>query len=173
MVLNEFARERRLSQPGAVPSWCGAVAQLGERLNGIQEVRGSIPLGSTTRFPEDRQPRFGDAKVAGFRRVRPPRSPYLRPRDAAAPNFPRNPPSVSPGENSDHSLEWVLSRELRNAQERVERDYPSHRRYRGIPLLDRLGSEGAQRAAGDEMALQVEGVVDGGMGGKKALSGSG
>ena len=25
----------------------GAVAQLGERLNGIQEVRGSIPLGST------------------------------------------------------------------------------------------------------------------------------
>ena len=67
----------------------------------------------------------------------------------------------------------VLSRELRNAQERVERDYPSHCRYRGIPLLDRLGSEGAQRAAGDEMALQVEGVVDGGMGGEKALSGSG
>ena len=28
------------------PSW-GAVAQLGERLNGIQEVRGSIPLSST------------------------------------------------------------------------------------------------------------------------------
>ena len=26
----------------------GAVAQLGERLNGIQEVRGSIPLGSMT-----------------------------------------------------------------------------------------------------------------------------
>ncbi len=26
----------------------GAVAQLGERLNGIQEVRGSTPLGSTT-----------------------------------------------------------------------------------------------------------------------------
>ncbi len=25
----------------------GVVAQLGERLNGIQEVRGSIPLGST------------------------------------------------------------------------------------------------------------------------------
>jgi hypothetical protein len=25
----------------------GAVAQMGERLNGIQEVRGSIPLGST------------------------------------------------------------------------------------------------------------------------------
>ena len=29
---------------------CGAVAQLGERLNGIQEVVGSIPIGSTS-FP--------------------------------------------------------------------------------------------------------------------------
>ena len=27
----------------------GAVAQLGERMNGIHEVRGSIPLGSTIR----------------------------------------------------------------------------------------------------------------------------
>ncbi len=26
---------------------CGAVAQLGERLNGIQEVVGSTPIGST------------------------------------------------------------------------------------------------------------------------------
>jgi hypothetical protein len=66
----------------------------------------------------------------------------------------------------------VLSQELRNAQDRVERDNPSRSRYRGIPLLGRFGSEGAQRAAGDEMALQVEGVVDGGMGGEKALSGS-
>ena len=31
-------------------SRAGAVAQLGERLNGIQEVRGSIPLGSTNAF---------------------------------------------------------------------------------------------------------------------------
>ncbi len=29
----------------------GAVAQLGERLNGIQEVRGSTPLGSTKLKP--------------------------------------------------------------------------------------------------------------------------
>ena len=28
----------------------GAIAQLGERLNGIQEVRGSTPLGSTKRM---------------------------------------------------------------------------------------------------------------------------
>ena len=43
---------RRVSLP--IP--CGAVAQLGECLNGIQEVAGSIPAGSTTqilgmRFP--------------------------------------------------------------------------------------------------------------------------
>ena len=31
-----------------MPFTRGAVAQLGERLNGIQEVSGSIPLGSTT-----------------------------------------------------------------------------------------------------------------------------
>jgi hypothetical protein len=30
----------------------GAVAQLGERLNGIQEVGGSTPLGSTTRIKD-------------------------------------------------------------------------------------------------------------------------
>src|SRR5881396_922508 len=30
---------------------CGAVAQLGERLNGIQEVEGSTPFGSTLPFP--------------------------------------------------------------------------------------------------------------------------
>ena len=29
-------------------AWHGAIAQLGERLNGIQEVSGSIPLSSTT-----------------------------------------------------------------------------------------------------------------------------
>ena len=29
--------------------WCGALAQLGERLHGMQEVSGSIPLGSTIR----------------------------------------------------------------------------------------------------------------------------
>ncbi len=29
--------------------WYGALAQLGERLHGMQEVSGSIPLGSTIR----------------------------------------------------------------------------------------------------------------------------
>ena len=46
-----------------IPAKRGAVAQLGERLNGIQEVVGSIPIGSTmilnslwpTDRPEDSQ----------------------------------------------------------------------------------------------------------------------
>jgi hypothetical protein len=44
-----FFEIRRLVAKQAVVSLGrveGAVAQLGERLNGIQEVRGSIPLGS-------------------------------------------------------------------------------------------------------------------------------
>ncbi len=32
---------------GQLHSYCGGIAQLGERLNGIQEVSGSIPLTST------------------------------------------------------------------------------------------------------------------------------
>ena len=34
-----------------IPSFRGAVAQLGERLNGIQEVVGSIPISSTILDP--------------------------------------------------------------------------------------------------------------------------
>ncbi len=37
----------------------GAVAQLGERLNGIQEVVGSIPIGSTN------SPRYSDLANVG------------------------------------------------------------------------------------------------------------
>jgi hypothetical protein len=33
----------------------GAVAQLGERLNGIQEVVGSIPIGSTKKCPPEKK----------------------------------------------------------------------------------------------------------------------
>ena len=39
---------------------CGGIAQLGERLHGMQEVNGSIPFISTTDFlellPDDRKP---------------------------------------------------------------------------------------------------------------------
>jgi hypothetical protein len=36
-------------------------------------------------------------------------------------------------------------------------------------LLHRLGAELTKCAAGDQMALRVEGVVDGGVGGQKSL----
>ncbi len=42
---------------------CGAIAQLGERLHGMQEVSGSIPLSST----KIQNPRFGGVLfLAGF-----------------------------------------------------------------------------------------------------------
>ncbi len=46
----ETARPPRLipRPPPSISRATGAIAQLGERLNGIQEVRGSTPLGSTT-----------------------------------------------------------------------------------------------------------------------------
>jgi hypothetical protein len=40
-------RAAEMERPSGSSECVGAVAQLGERLNGIQEVRGSIPLGST------------------------------------------------------------------------------------------------------------------------------
>src|SRR5215216_1534773 len=44
---DRFARQgvRTVYQAGL--DWYGAIAQLGERLHGMQEVSGSIPLGST------------------------------------------------------------------------------------------------------------------------------
>ena len=36
-----------------VTQYCGGIAQLGERLNGIQEVSGSIPLTSTKIISRD------------------------------------------------------------------------------------------------------------------------
>jgi hypothetical protein len=52
--------------PGFVRKPLGAVAQLGERLNGIQEADGSIPFSSTTFFAF-RNPRLpaGDPGPAG------------------------------------------------------------------------------------------------------------
>ena len=43
ILLDLRGRLRQLSRP-----FCGVLAQLVERLNGIEEVRGSNPLGSTT-----------------------------------------------------------------------------------------------------------------------------
>jgi hypothetical protein len=41
-----------------------------------------------------------------------------------------------------------------------------------LPLRRRFGSEGPQRGAGDEVALEIERVVDGGMDAKEVLGGS-
>ncbi len=43
----------------------GAVAQLGERLNGIQEVKGSIPFGSTDTVQTARVAELVDAQDSG------------------------------------------------------------------------------------------------------------
>jgi hypothetical protein len=48
LVERHLAKVEVASSSLVIRSKRGAIAQLGERLNGIQEVRGSIPLGSTT-----------------------------------------------------------------------------------------------------------------------------
>jgi hypothetical protein len=47
-----------------LPDDDGAVAQLGERVNGIHEVRGSIPLGSTNEI-NILSESFGDLRLLG------------------------------------------------------------------------------------------------------------
>jgi hypothetical protein len=58
----------------------GAIAQLGERLNGIQEVVGSIPIGSTNRSSDEIRelPTKSDNSVTCFAALR-----FIRPRPSA------------------------------------------------------------------------------------------
>ena len=63
MACKRSAVRSRLAPPHSEPnrvrsvkSTCGAIAQLGERLHGMQEVSGSIPLSST---------KFGTLATAG------------------------------------------------------------------------------------------------------------
>ena len=51
-----LSKGRSPSRARLLPGRCGAVAQLGERCNGIAEVRGSIPLGSTNPFAGLKEP---------------------------------------------------------------------------------------------------------------------
>ena len=63
------ARSRHLiSSPETAPAraGCGAIAQLGERLNGIQEVVGSIPIGSTKLFQAKGRGRVIDRASTGY-----------------------------------------------------------------------------------------------------------
>ena len=46
----DMFRLQRRRRPKPADKWFGALAQLGERFAGSEEVRGSIPLGSTI-FP--------------------------------------------------------------------------------------------------------------------------
>ena len=49
---NEMRHEKTTSPIDMGVPEIGAIAQLGERYNGIVEVSGSIPLGSTTTSPQ-------------------------------------------------------------------------------------------------------------------------
>ena len=62
-----------------------------------------------------------------------------------------------------------LSRKLGSGRRRGEGLGSCSGRSRGPPILKRFASEGAERVAGNEMALDVEGVLDRGVNGKKAL----
>lgn len=44
----------RFPEPALPDPWFGAIAQLGERLHGMQEVSGSIPLSSTKFLPKQK-----------------------------------------------------------------------------------------------------------------------
>ncbi len=54
----------------------------------------------------------------------------------------------------------------------MEHGSTSHCRDRVLPLVRRLGSEDPERGPRDEMALKVEGVVNGGVHAEEALGGS-
>ena len=63
----------------------------------------------------------------------------------------------------------VLSREPSRKHEGSESDFLLRSGHRDVPMLSRFVSEGAQRSTRNEMALQVEGVVDSCMCGEKVL----
>jgi hypothetical protein len=77
---------------------------------------------------------------------------------------------------SDAGVRWLraaLSREAAFRQTGASCRTVSPGRGCRLPLLHRVRSEAAKRAAGDEMTLNVERVVNGGVNGKEALGRSG
>jgi hypothetical protein len=62
-----------------------------------------------------------------------------------------------------------LSQELGLVQTRVGRLGSCSGRGRLLPILKRFASESAERIAGNEMALDVEGVLDRGVNGEEPL----
>jgi hypothetical protein len=87
-----------------------------------------------------------------------------------------NPNLFALGEPSLHALDYrhdrlaeALSRErARQTDGRIEAARSGGRR-RAFPLLGSFSSEAAERSAGDQVALNVEGVVDCRMSGEEAL----
>jgi hypothetical protein len=67
------------------------------------------------------------------------------------------------------SAERGLSRELGSGRTRVEGLGSCSGRSRRPPILKRFASESAERIAGNEMALDVERVLDCGMNGQEPL----
>jgi len=67
------------------------------------------------------------------------------------------------------SIDRELSQELGFGRTRVGRLGSCSGRGRSLPILKRFASESAERIAGDEMALDVEGVLDRGVNGQEPL----
>ena len=83
MACKRSAVRSRLAPPNSYPGefgtsrHCGAIAQLGERLHGMQEVSGSIPL-SSTKFKTLAEKRgFFYASVKPFPMTRCKKVPFL------------------------------------------------------------------------------------------------
>jgi hypothetical protein len=60
---------------------------------------------------------------------------------------------------------WGCHGNLALAERKSERLGSSSRRRRCLPILQRFASEGAERVAGNKMALNVERVMDDGVNG--------
>jgi hypothetical protein len=78
----------------------------------------------------------------------------------------------APAEQLTIASRQALSRQLSMSQEWAEANQVSCCRDGILPLRRRFGSEGPQRGPGDEVALKIERVVDGGMDTEEALRGS-
>jgi len=81
----------------------------------------------------------------------------------------KNPYAVEIGLVDDLQTGEGLSRELGSGRTRVEGRGSCSGRSRRPPILKRFASESAERTAGNEMALDVEHVLDCGMNGQEPL----
>ena len=94
--------------------------------------------------------------------------------------LPKKVPILGERDNAFETAAWLslvvetanvkeLSRELGSAQTKVRGLGSSSGRSRCPPVLQRFPSEDAERFAGNKIALNAEGIVDGGLNGQEAL----